>query len=532
MASLFKKNNPLLHRMNANDAEKTGEIFDLTRKIAEEEGSSIDFIDLMGIREHLYTQTVNTKEGKKKRRQYGTYEATVVQWSVPGLSEKQFTQIENVVAAIKKPYAIRSRVNEHGSPLRPGAYPKADGNSSTKKRGYFIGRKSWRRSHGIWVTREYKSRQEASKEMRKSGWLFGEGPHYIELRENNDIKHLTFLEYVTQISRILNGKTPLPRDKVIYKIYRELVKLDIKPKSRDQIVGLDDMLEEIKWLLWSSSINPKASEYYGTKSQSVLLAGVPGIGKTLIAEVLLGEDFDSLFIPVSANSLVESKSESNDEEASLFGELDRLQSHSGVLACLYCDDVEAAMLNPMQTHLSEQYLANSSALLNRLEGMQMNPRIKLSGSSNDPSLVDPRFLEFGRIGYVIHIPLPGKKAREKTFEVHTRGKPLKNVRFDDLVRETRGYTNRDVKEICNAAARYAMKRAAKKVAKPGEDPFDALKRVDEEVMRDTPITQEDFGRAFAYVSKYVNLKETQELDKRIKEFCNSYQGGIGFQYEL
>jgi SpoVK/Ycf46/Vps4 family AAA+-type ATPase len=251
-----------------------------------------------------------------------------------------------------------------------------------------------------------------------------------------------------------------------------------------------------------------------------------------MAQVFLGEEHDSLFVPVSAKSLVLGKksedAEKNEKEGTLFGELNNLQSLAGVNIQLYVDDIEAALLDPNQSNLTEEYLAWTSSLLNQLYGMQMNPNIKLSGSSNDPTIIDPRFLEFGRVGYIIHVPLPADDVRGKLFDLYIRNLPLRGVNFDGLIEKTSGYTPRIVSEIVNTAGRNAMKRAAKKAAKTGESYFEALERVGEEELRETPILQEDFEKAFEYVTNHVKIDKIKKLDDEIRKFCNTYNERIGF----
>ena len=514
--------------MDTDNEDKTSRVFDLAKRLAKDHGAPLDFIDIAEVKDPRYTKTVHTKKGPKKRTIHDRRISVVAQWETPGLSEDQMEKIEDVIEQIKKPHSIRSRVNEKGRYIPPARHLNADGTPSMTRRGYFVGRQNWNGKQGVWVTRRFSNGNEARREMRRPGWLYGDGAHMIELVEDCEMRQLALIEYVSQVSRILGGNEPLPRDQAVYTAYRELATLDMEPISQEDVVGVNDKIEEIKFLLSASALNPEAARHYDVESQSPLVAGVPGVGKTEIARLLLSQDMRYLFIPISATSLVQHKSDEHGEDEGLFSELEFIQSQTGALACLYCDDVEAAMLDPTYTGLSEHYLARSSTLLNRLQGIQMNSKIKISGATNDPTIIDRRFLEFGRIGYVIHIPLPGDDARYQTFEVHTRNRPTRDLKFDEIIRRTDGYTNRDIAEMCNSAARYALRRAAESVRQDGDDIFAAIKNVDTGVMEDHPITMKDFERAFGYVSTQVDTNYNRTLDRRIGEFCSGYKRTIGF----
>jgi len=524
--------NPLLRKFSAGDDDANGRIFSLAQDVSDREGTQMLKSDIELVKEHSHTRRVKTAQGPQRRRYYNYSPRLVAAWEVPGISENQFRALAGVVRDIKAPYAIRGIADESGRHLSPKRYPKLDGKSSARYRGYFVGRKNYDGESGLLVFRDFGDYRKAEKGVRKPNWFYGDGPHRVEIREDSDLRHLTYMEYVMRVSGILGGRQPIARDQAIYRSYRDLMGLEVRPRDISEMVGLGKVLDEMKWLLFSEAMNPVAAEYYGARSQSALLAGVPGVGKTLLAEILVGEDLNTLFIPVQANSLVDSKVDSDGKyrDGTLFGELNTLQEQAGVLACLYCDDIESAMLDPRQSMFHERYLATSSALLNRLAGMQMNPRTKLSGSTNNPEIIDSRFLEFGRIGYVLHIPLPGEQDRYGAFKVHTKGRPVESgLKFDSYVQGTDGFTYRDIAEVCNATARNAMRRAAESIAKPGEDPIQALGRLDEGVLADFPITEGDFGAALGYVGAHIRPDYNRQLDKRIGQFCEGYHGGqMGF----
>jgi SpoVK/Ycf46/Vps4 family AAA+-type ATPase len=215
-----------------------------------------------------------------------------------------------------------------------------------------------------------------------------------------------------------------------------------------------------------------------------------------------------------------------EEESDIFSVVRGLQRRTGVNVALFCDDIESAMLSSEHIQMPE-YLAKSSALLNKLQGVGSG-NFLLSGSTNNPFVMDSRFLEFGRIGYVLHVPLPDEKNRKETFLVHTKGKHIVDIDFSSLAAVTAGFSNRHIEEICRGAGDSAVKRAGASIMRPGESLFEAAKRVTPDVARDFPINSDDFAVGLEMVRKYIRIKEIRDLDSRIGEFCKSYSHEIGF----
>ena len=458
----------------------------------------------------------------------GTSPRFMARWEKP-LSEKQVDLIEDVYRRHAHPSEIQGRRTPIMERSRVLNYHTFSG-FSRKQRGHLI--KKWeytdRKSAGIWVTRIFSSRSEADRGVKRRDWLYG-GRGYVELKEGPGITQLDFSRLAIQLGVILAQGRTVDDARLTYDVYRALNAYYIEAVAESDIAGLDDELEFIKWVIFASGRNPDAARHFGFEPESVMLAGIGGVGKTLMAQYLARADFGSLFIPVSGISLLGSLYETSDSDGekpeTFFTALQSLRNKSGVGIVLHFDDAEAVMKIPDNGN-SKECAAQNSALLNFLSGVRTHD-IHLMGSTNKPWDVDPRFLRAGRIGHMLHVQLPDKEARYKTLEIHTRRRPVRGVDLNALAKKTDCFTPASLESICNQAAGYALRRCAKSKGK--KNGFDALPMLTEDDTRDAVITDEDFQEAYKAVSKSTDPQSNIGADRKIGEFCKTYNAGIGFE---
>lgn len=450
----------------------------------------------------------------------------VVIWEPTRLDEGKVSALENLMADMATPKYTTRRRYYSGRKIPPKAYRTARFGSHQSTRGYLFSENPYA-NQGLFVERKFRSKDEAKKILRKepNNWLYS-GNTFVELRLPPETTNLAILEATTQVSNILATGNPAPTAGLVYDLYHSLSNLQIDHRVEADLAGLHEVIDFMRWTLFGASSNPLASSAYGMRNRSAMLAGVYGVGKTSIAKVLAREPHDALFIPIEAQTLLESLAEKEREENSLFDSVIHLQERAGVDVHLFCDDIELAMIDHEQHHVSPGYMAGLSDLLNRLQGVKRGGKIFLNGSTNNPMIIDQRFLEFGRVGYIVHVPLPNEDARLRTFEIHTREKPIRNVDLSAMATKTRGYTPRMIEEVCIRAGEQAFRRAAGSIKHQGENEFEAARRVTSEMIEDFPITQEDFNTANATIQKNVRPHKIIELDRKIRDFCGHHNSQL------
>jgi transitional endoplasmic reticulum ATPase len=79
------------------------------------------------------------------------------------------------------------------------------------------------------------------------------------------------------------------------------------------------------------------------------------------------------------------------------------------------------------------------------------------GATNRPELMEPALLRAGRFDYVLELPLPNRDERRKILEIHSDGLPLSgDVDFDEIARQTEGWTGASLELVCKKAAILAF----------------------------------------------------------------------------
>lgn len=456
----------------------------------------------------------------------------IARWTLSELSENVVGALEDLATYVHAPREIQGRRHPSGAKRKPGKYITWNLGASETTIGFLL--KEWgyqdAGSTGTWVCRQFPHKKTAAQRSRNGSWLYN-GKALIEIREEPDIHQLDFCERVVQTAYILNHGEAYNYTALVYRLYRDLMRGSLRSVTSLDIAGLEEIIDFMKWTLFAPSMNKVVADYFGCKPESVVLAGVKGTGKTLIAEALATSDYHCLFVPVSAIQLVvdkyEARGRANTQESktTVFSAVEELKRKTHADLILHCDDIEAVLLDANGTGNDAEH-ARVSTLLNKLAGIQRSG-ILLSGSTNDPYKIDDRFLRPGRIGYVLHVPLPDTAMRDAVLTIHTRRMPLaSDVKIRTLAEATDGYTPAALAEICNRAGFFALQRLATSKSE-GVSSFDALLALTQSDLLDQRISQDDFRRALMLVSCHVNTRANKEEDHRIKKFCDAYHG-IGF----
>jgi len=503
--------NPLMKGFKKIDLHEAEQIFVLARmKVKEYQGLEPSSLALASVKEYDKYPEVQPR--------------VIVQWRFP-LSEQKVQGLEHLLRDLHGG-TVNTRKDLFGHANSVQYYHERNAAHRKSMPGYLLGVDVDDYQTGLWVSRLFETEKEAARAIKSKNWL-SSGNGFVELRQKEDISHLDFLEYVIQVSRVLAQLDPVPNSTVLYNAYRSLILSYVQEQTEDTVAGLQSTLDFMRWTIFSGSVNPPIGKYYDITGQSVVLASVPGLGKTTIAKILAREDSGSLFVPLEASSLLELSAQGERDPKSIFETAKILRNRTQMPVILYCDDIEAVMIDQARPN-HDMYATHTSSLLNKLEGVSGNG-ILLCGSTNNPMIIDPRFLQFGRVGYLLHIPLPDEKARSQTFKIHTASKPLHaDINVEKLAQETEGLTNRDLKEVCNVAAKYAQRRAAQVIQKTGETTFNALRRLEERDIQEYPLTTKDFMQSLIHVRKYIDTKAVKKLDEEIQRFCHNYQRQVGF----
>ena len=218
-----------------------------------------------------------------------------------------------------------------------------------------------------------------------------------------------------------------------------------------------------------------------TPPKGILLHGPPGTGKTLLAKAVASET-DSYFTIINGPEIVSGvygKSEEN--LRNIFEEAGKQEN-----AIIFIDEIDS--IAPKREHIhGETEKRIVAQLLTLMDGLKTRGNVVVIGATNIPDSIDPALRRPGRFDREIEINIPSKEARREIFLVHTRGMPLiEDVKIDELVELTNGFSGADVSALCKEAALKALKRLMPKINK------ETGTELSKEIMDELVITRQDF----------------------------------------
>ncbi|NDJ33943.1 MAG: ATP-dependent zinc metalloprotease FtsH [Chloroflexi bacterium] len=241
----------------------------------------------------------------------------------------------------------------------------------------------------------------------------------------------------------------------------------------DDVAGSDEAKEELAEVVEFLREPAKFIQLGARIPKGVLLVGMPGTGKTLLAKAVAGEagvpffsisgsEFVEMFVGVGASRVRD-----------LFEQAKR---HSPCI--VFVDEIDAVGRQRGAglggSHDEREQTLNQ--ILVEMDGFDTDTNIIILAATNRPDILDPALLRPGRFDRRVVMDRPDVKGREEIFKVHVRGKPLApDVELDTLAAATPGFVGADIENTVNEAAILAA-RQNKKLINMG-DFQEAIERV-------------------------------------------------------
>ncbi|KAF5470460.1 hypothetical protein F2P56_010974 [Juglans regia] len=222
------------------------------------------------------------------------------------------------------------------------------------------------------------------------------------------------------------------------------------------VAGVDEAKEELEEIV-EFLRNPDRYIRLGARPpRGVLLVGLPGTGKTLLAKAVAGEaevpfiscsasEFVELYVGMGASRVRDLFARAKKEAPSIIfiDEIDAVaKSRDGKYRIVSNDEREQTL----------------NQLLTEMDGFDSNSAVIVLGATNRSDVLDPALRRPGRFDRVVMVETPDRRGREAILNVHVSKKELplaENVDLGDIACMTTGFTGADLANLVNEAALLA-----------------------------------------------------------------------------
>ena len=226
-----------------------------------------------------------------------------------------------------------------------------------------------------------------------------------------------------------------------------IMKLDKAPsESYADVGGLESQIQEIKESVELPLTHPELYEEMGIRPpKGVILYGVPGTGKTLLAKAVANQT-SATFLRVVGSELIQKYL---GDGPKLVRELFRVADEHAP-SIVFIDEVDAVG--------SKRYDSSSGGereiqrtlleLLNQLDGFDSRHDVKVIMATNKIESLDPALIRPGRIDRKIEFPLPDQKTKMQIFRLHTSRMNLDpDVNLEEFVAMKDDLSGADIRSL-------------------------------------------------------------------------------------
>lgn len=252
---------------------------------------------------------------------------------------------------------------------------------------------------------------------------------------------------------VLNGERQLELSSPEIAVSKAEPKEVKKGGGFSAIAGMQELKDTVQLDVIDALKDKETYAEYGLSiPNGMLLYGPPGCGKTFFAEKL-AEEIGFTFYQINPSD-IQSKwvNASQENIKKLFDE-----ARENAPSIIFIDELDALVPSRDDSNVSHM---NTSAVNEFLA--QMNncgeDGIFVIGATNRPTAIDSAILRAGRLDKKIYIPVPDLEARKALFQLYLKKRPIEiGINYKELAEQTNNYASVDIKNICDEAARQALR---------------------------------------------------------------------------
>lgn len=305
------------------------------------------------------------------------------------------------------------------------------------------------------------------------------------------------------------------------------------------IGGLEKVKLELQETVQYPVEHPEKFLKYGmSPSKGVLFYGPPGCGKTLLAKAIANE-CQANFISIKGPELLTMWF--GESEANVRDVFDKARAAA---PCVMFFDELDSIAKARGGGGGDAGGAGDRVLnqiLTEMDGMNAKKNVFVIGATNRPDQIDGALLRPGRLDQLIYIPLPDEPSRDSILRATLRKSPIApDVDLSFLAKNTVGFSGADLTEICQRAAKLAIRQSIegeikaensrKEKALAGGD-ADADMDVDEAEEDPVPnITRAHFEEAMRFARRSVSDNDIRKYEMFAQTLQQSRGFGSSFKF--
>lgn len=229
----------------------------------------------------------------------------------------------------------------------------------------------------------------------------------------------------------------------------------------DDVGGLESIKQQLREaILWPLKYENLFSQAKVKPARGVLLAGPPGVGKTMIAKAAATESQVN-FISVKGPELL-SKFVGESERAirNIFS-----KARQAAPCLMFFDEIDG-LCATRQSGTQDSGVTGRvlSQFLSEMDGIEEMNGVFVLAATNRPDMVDPALRRYGRFEQTIEVGLPDRESRKAILNVHLKIRPLaEKLDLNELADQTDGFSGADLASICSMAARASIRRVVDQI---------------------------------------------------------------------
>jgi len=279
------------------------------------------------------------------------------------------------------------------------------------------------------------------------------------------------------------------------------VMVEVPEVSWEDIGGLNQTKERLQEMVEWPQRYPDKFEKMGIEvPKGILMYGMPGTGKTLLAKAVANEA-NANFISIKGPEVF-SKYVGESEEAVR----EIFKKARQVAPCiLFIDEIDS--IAPRRGGRNSDSGVGDrvvNQLLTELDGIESLEGVTVIAATNRPDMIDPAIMRPGRVDRNVEVEIPDQKGRKKIFEVHTRDMPVdEEVELGKLAEQTEGFVGSDIESVCREAGMNSLRNNIDSEEVTTEDFENAIDEV-------RPTATKDNLEQYRAMTKKMNEMEQEE----------------------